>query len=71
MMLGEPDERGRRRPIPIENSEFSYQTYQIRPGDTLYSIAKRYNTTVSDIMALNNDISTILLVGQIIKIPQM
>ena len=56
--------------IPLENTEFTYQTYEIRPGDTLYSIAKRYNTTVSEIMALNRDISSILRIGQVIKIPQ-
>ena len=57
--------------IPLENMEFTYQTYEIKPGDTLYSIAKRYNTTVSEIVALNPDISTFLRVGQVIKIPQM
>lgn len=56
--------------IPINNTEYVYQTYEIKPGDTLYSIAKRYNTTVSDIMALNDDISSILRIGQVIKIPQ-
>ena len=56
--------------IPIKNSEFVYQTYEIKPGDTLYSIAKMYNTTVSEIMALNGDISSFLQVGQVIKIPQ-
>ena len=56
--------------IPLNTSEFMYQIYEIKPGDTLYSIARRYNTTVSDIMAINNDISSILRVGQVIKIPQ-
>ena len=56
--------------IPIQNNEFVYQTYEIVPGDTLYSIARRYNTTISDIMALNPDLSSILRVGQVIKIPQ-
>ena len=56
--------------IPIDNTEFSYQTYKIVPGDTLYSIAKRYNTTISDILALNHDLSSALRVGQVIKIPR-
>ena len=56
--------------IPIDNTEFFYQTYRVLPGDTLYSIAKKYNTTISDIMALNDDISSDLAIGQIIKIPQ-
>ena len=56
--------------IPINNTEYVYQTYQIVPGDTLYSIARRFNTTVSDIIALNDDLSSNLIVGQVIKIPQ-
>lgn len=56
--------------IPIENTESLYQTYSVNPGDTLYSIARRFNTTVADIMALNQDISSILSIGQVIKIPQ-
>ena len=56
--------------IPLDNTEFVYQTYEIKPGDTLYSIARRFNTTVSDIMALNSNLSSILQVGQVIKIPQ-
>ena len=56
--------------IPINNTEFVYQTYTIKPGDTLYSIAKKYNTTVADIMAINDDLSNVLRIGQVIKIPQ-
>ena len=56
--------------IPIDNIEISYQTYQVEPGDTLYSIARRYNTTISDIMAINNGLTSVLTVGQVIKIPQ-
>ena len=56
--------------IPIDNTEFIYQTYSVVPGDTLYSIARRFNTTIADIMAINNDLSSVLKVGQVIKIPQ-
>ena len=56
--------------IPISNTEFVYQTYKIVPGDTLYSIARRFNTSVSSIMSLNPDISSVLSIGQVIKIPQ-
>lgn len=56
--------------IPIDNTEIAYQTYQVEPGDTLYSIARRYNTTVSNIMAINKDLTNILAIGQVIKIPQ-
>ena len=56
--------------IPLESVETNYQTYQVEPGDTLYSIARRYNTTVANIMAINRDLSSNLRVGQVIKIPQ-
>lgn len=44
-------------------------TYTVVPGDTLYSIALRYNTTPNAIINLNNLTSDMLLVGQILKIP--
>ena len=56
--------------IPIDNNEISYQTYKVIPGDTLYSIARRFNTTVSDILALNKELTSVLAIGQVIKIPQ-
>lgn len=56
--------------IPINNSEYVYQTYQIEPGDTLYSISKRFNTTVDEILAINNGLTSNLAIGQVIKIPQ-
>ena len=34
-----------------------YDTYRIIPGDTLYSIAKKYYTTVSSIIAANPEIN--------------
>lgn len=38
--------------------------YVVRKGDSLYSIAKKYNTTVKDIVRLNNLTSNNLAVGQ-------
>lgn len=42
--------------------------YIVKPGDTLYSIAKKYNTTVQKLMDINNLTSTNLSVNQILKI---
>ena len=39
-------------------------TYTVKPGDTLYSIAREYNTTVNNLKELNNLTTNILLVGQ-------
>ncbi|HHY90128.1 MAG TPA: LysM peptidoglycan-binding domain-containing protein [Clostridiales bacterium] len=43
--------------------------YVVQPGDTLYTIAQRYGTTVESIMVLNNLTSTLLMVGQTLQIP--
>ena len=49
---------------PISNTS----TYTVKKGDTLYSIAKKYNTTISDLIALNGLKNTNLTIGQILKI---
>jgi g-D-glutamyl-meso-diaminopimelate peptidase len=47
-----------------------YDTYRIRPGDTFYLIAKRYYTTVSNIITANPKVSpNNLQVGSEIKVP--
>ena len=51
----------------IEENE--YIVYQIEPGDTLYSIARRYNTKVDAIKAYNNLTSDTLTIGSVIQIP--
>ncbi|AYF99639.1 LysM peptidoglycan-binding domain-containing protein [Lactococcus allomyrinae] len=45
--------------------------YTVQSGDSLYSIAEQYGTTVSAIMSANNiyDIATTLQVGQSLQIP--
>lgn len=45
--------------------------YTVKIGDTLYGIARKYNTTVDEIMKLNYFKSTILQPGQVIRIPEM
>ena len=43
--------------------------YVVKSGDNLYEIARKYNTTVNEIKALNNLSSNILSIGQVLKIP--
>ncbi len=44
--------------------------YTVQPGDTLFSIARRYNTTVSDLVATNQIANpNLILVGQLLNIP--
>ena len=44
-------------------------TYTVKKGDTLYSIAKNYNTTTEKIKSLNNLSTNNLTIGQQLKIP--
>ena len=43
--------------------------YTVKKGDSLWTIANRYNTTVEKIKVLNNLTSNLLSVGQQLKIP--
>ncbi|OEH91938.1 glycosyl hydrolase [Bacillus solimangrovi] len=53
-----------------ERFERAVETYQIKQGDSLFQIAREYNTTVDSIKQLNNLESSALTVGQEIIIPQ-
>ena len=43
-------------------------TYTVKKGDSLYSISKKFNTTVNDLISKNNLKNTNLSIGQILKI---
>ena len=43
--------------------------YIVKKGDSLYNIARRYNTSVSDIIRINNLSNSNLSIGQVLKIP--
>lgn len=61
---------GQQLKIPTKSSNTTnYTTYQVVSGDSLYSIAKKFNTTVNEIKSLNNLSSNLLNIGQILKIP--
>lgn len=44
-------------------------SYTVKSGDSLYSIATKYNTTVDTLKSLNNLSSSLLSVGQTLKLP--
>lgn len=49
--------------------EINYVVYQVLPGDTLYSIAKKYNVSEEEIKEYNNLNSNLLTINQILQIP--
>ena len=51
---------------PSENTNTT--TYTVKSGDTLSRIARIYNTTVSELKALNNLRSELILIGQKLKV---
>ncbi|MEG0026115.1 MAG: LysM peptidoglycan-binding domain-containing protein [Bacilli bacterium] len=56
-------------PIKKESAPIGYIIYTIKTNDNLYNIAKKYNSTPTDIMNYNNLKNTLLTIGQQIKIP--
>ena len=57
----EPDNQ-----LPPTNNSIEYV---VKSGDSLYSIAKKYGITANELQQYNNLPSTLLSVGQVLKIP--
>ena len=58
-------------PIKTGTNPNNMFMYTVQAGDTLYGIARKYNTTVQEIINLNYLKNNILTVGQVIRIPEM
>ena len=54
--------------MPPTNIE-EIDTYIVESGDTLYSIARKYGISTNELISYNNLPSTVLSIGQILKIP--
>lgn len=52
------------------NEESGYDTYIVKSGDSLWSIASRYNTTVDKLKDINNLSSNLLSIGQKLLVPK-
>lgn len=60
---------GQKLVIPVDDTT-PISSYVVRPGDSLWSIAQRYGTTVDNIIAVNNlQNPNTIYPGQIISIP--
>jgi N-acetylmuramoyl-L-alanine amidase len=48
----------------------TYTYYKVQKGDTLYSIAKKYKTTVSNLKTINHKRNDLIIIGEKLKVPQ-
>lgn len=55
-------------PPPLESGE---EYYDVKPGETMYSISRRYNMNVDQLMDLNNLNSPTVYAGQKLKVKEM
>jgi len=63
---------GQKLIIPAKKADkrVTYESYTVKAGDTLYSIAKRSEITVDELRRLNSlDSSAVLKIGQNLKVP--
>ncbi len=54
---------------PLSSAK-KYQNYIVQKNDSLYQIAKKFNTDVATLIHLNDLENTLLHVGQLLKIPK-
>ena len=54
-----------------ETNEIEYDNYTVQRGDSLWSIAQKYNITVNELINLNELENTILQIGQNLKVPKI
>lgn len=52
------------------NTRVDFFEYTVKKGDSLYTIAKKYNTTVADLNDINMLTNTTIFPGQVLLIPK-
>ena len=62
-----PEKKGN---VPVSEIAKNTETYSVQKGDTLYSIARRHNIKLYDLLSINNMANdAVIKVGQHIKVP--
>ena len=56
-------------PQEIKEPELDTNAYVVKSGDNLYKIAQKNNTTVNELISINNLTNTNLSIGQVLKLP--
>ena len=52
---GSEEKADRENPSPVMKNTPSYMTYTVQAGDTLWAIARKYNCSITEIVAANSD----------------
>ena len=60
---------GQKLIIPVENKDNSSDFYVVKPGDTLWSIAKKYNISVDELKNINSLNNNMLSINQKLILP--
>ena len=62
---------GQRLLLPVEEKviETKYNTYVVKSGDTLYSVAKKYGISVTELKEINDLSNNTLSIGQKLLVP--
>lgn len=70
---GSEEKADRENPSPVVKNATPYMTYTVQAGDTLWAIARKYNCSITEIVAANSDRiknPNRILAGWQLKIPQ-
>ena len=52
-----------------QSASSGVQSYTVQAGDSYWKLARRYNSSVEELMSMNNTSSDKLQIGQVIKVP--
>lgn len=65
-----PVQKTETKPVtnPVADTAIAANSYRVMQGDTLYSISKKHNLTVDELMKLNGMSNNAISIGQVLKV---